>query len=211
MLFNYDKCECCKKQRNDINVELSNLLPSNICNKITENNINCKSCSLTHIREQDFMKVYDLHDYDKFYVQLKFFLKYSKEPQLFNWQCSTTHYNENMDKLFKNEELIQRFGEGFKDVKKYRAFAKKNREMFIWIDHNIFRIETIQEILKEWGVSKAKYFKYYGKKHSVVLLICLILWEMIYSRIGKENIKYIDEEEIGKYVDNIMEDYLPKK
>ena len=69
-----------------------------------------------------------------------------------------------MDKLFKNEELIQRFGEGFKDVKKYRAFAKKNREMFIWIDHNIFRIETIQEILKEWGVSKAKYFKYYGKK-----------------------------------------------
>ena len=49
------------------------------------------------------------------------------------------------------------------------------------------------------------------KKHSVVLLICLILWEMICSRIGKENIKYIDEEEIGKYVDNIMEDYLPKK
>jgi hypothetical protein len=116
-----------------------------------------------------------------------------------------------MDKLFKNEELIQRFGEGFKDVKKYRAFAKKNREMFIWIDHNIFRIETIQEILKEWGVSKAKYFKYYGKKHSVVLLICLILWEMIYSRIGKENIKYIDEEDIMKYVDNIMKDYLPKK
>jgi hypothetical protein len=34
---------------------------------------------------------------------------------------------------------------------------------------------------------------------------------MIYSRIGKENIKYIDEEDIMKYVDNIMKDYLPKK
>ena len=116
-----------------------------------------------------------------------------------------------MDKLFKNEELIERFGGGFQNVKEYRAFVKKNREMFIWIDRNIFRIETIQEILKEWNVSKGSYFKYYGKKHSVVLLICLILWEMIYSRIGKENIKYIDEEEIGKNVDNIMEDYLPKK
>ena len=39
MLFNYDKCECCKKQRNNINVELSKLLPTNICNKITENDI----------------------------------------------------------------------------------------------------------------------------------------------------------------------------
>ena len=49
------------------------------------------------------------------------------------------------------------------------------------------------------------------KQHSVVILICLIIWEMIYSRIGKENIKYIDEDEIGKDVDNIMKDYLPKK
>ena len=34
---------------------------------------------------------------------------------------------------------------------------------------------------------------------------------MIYSRIGKENIKYIDEDDIMKYVDTIMEEYLPKK
>ena len=125
MLFNYDKCECCKKQKQDINVELSKLLPSNICNQITENNINCKQCCLTYEREQDFMKVYDLYEYDKFYLQLKFFLKYSQTSRLFNWQCSKRHYSENMDKLFKNEELIERFGNGFKDVKKYRAFAKK--------------------------------------------------------------------------------------
>ena len=211
MLFNYDKCECCKKQRNNINVELSKLLPSNICNQITENNINCNRCCLTYKREQSFLKVKDLHDYDKFYLQLTFFLKHSEQPRLFNWQCSKKHYEENMDTLFKDEELIKRFGDGWKDVKKYRAFAKKYRELFIWIDHNIFRIETIQEILKQWNLSRNQYFKYYGKKYSAVLLICLILWEMIYSRIGKENIKYIDEQDIGKYVDTIMEEYLPKK
>ena len=95
-------------------------------------------------------------------------------------------------------------------LKRYRAFAKKHRELFIWFDHNIHRIETIQEILKQWNVRKDAYFKYYGKKYSVVLLISLTLWEMVYFKIGKENIKYIDKDDIGKYVDNIMKEYLPE-
>ena len=68
---------------------------------------------------------------------------------------------------------------------------------------------TIQEILKQWNVNKNVYYKYYGKKYSVVLLIILIIWEMIYYKIGKEHYKYIDENDIMKYVDNIMEEYLP--
>ena len=53
-------------------------------------------------------------------------------------------------------------------------------------------------------------FNITAKKHSVVLLISLTLWEMVYLKIGKENIKYIDEDDIGKYVDNIMNEYLPE-
>ena len=33
---------------------------------------------------------------------------------------------------------------------------------------------------------------------------------MIYLKIGQENIKYIDKDDIGKYVDNIMNEYLPE-
>ena len=40
-LFNYKKCECCKRQQNNINVEFEKLLPSNICSQITEYNIYC--------------------------------------------------------------------------------------------------------------------------------------------------------------------------
>ena len=36
--------------------------------------------------------------------------------------------------------------------------------MFIWIDHNIFRIEPIQDILKQWNATKGSYFKFYGGK-----------------------------------------------
>ena len=111
----------------------------------------------------------------------------------------------------KDEDLIERFVGGFKNVKKYRAFAKKHSELFIWIGHNINRIETIQDILKQWNVPKDAYFKCYGKKYSVVLLICLVLWEMVYLKIGKEHMKYIDEDDIMKYVEPVMEEYLPKR
>ena len=125
MLFIYDKCECCKKQRNNINVELSKLLPSNICNKITENNINCDRCCLTYKKDQQFCKKYIFsNDESKFYNQLLFFSKNNKKSHLFYWKYSKTQYNKNMDKLFEDEELIKRLGDGWKNVKKYRAFAK---------------------------------------------------------------------------------------
>ena len=72
---------------------------------------------------------------------------------------------------FEDEDLIEGFGGGFKNVQKYRAFANQRRELFKWIDHNnTHRIETIQDILKQWNVRKDAYFKYCGKKYSVVLL-----------------------------------------
>ena len=49
-------------------------------------------------------------------------------------------------------------------------------------------------------------------KHSGVLLVCLILRETIYAKTGKEKKnKYIDEDYIMKYVDTIMDGYLPKE
>ena len=74
------------------------------------------------------MKVKDLHDYDIFYLQLTFFLEYSQQPRLFNWQCSKRHYDKNMDKLFKNEELIERFGDEWKNVKTYIEHLLNNTE-----------------------------------------------------------------------------------
>ena len=107
----------CKKMQNNNNVELSKLLPSNICNKITDHNIYCGKCCNIFKKEQSLLRVKDLHEYDKFYLQLKFFLEHNKKPHPFSWQCSKTHYNQNMDVFFKDEELIERFGEGLRMLK----------------------------------------------------------------------------------------------
>ena len=186
-LFNYKKCECCKRQQNNINVELVKLLPSNICNEITKHNIYCKKCCKIFKKDEQFCKEYIFfNDESKFYNQLVFFSKNNKKSNLFNWQCSKTHYNKNMDELFKDEELIERFGGGFKNVKKYRAFAKNYRELFKWINHHILDVERIQYELKKYNVAKNVYFKYYGKKYSVVLMICLIMWEIIYEKLERK-------------------------
>ena len=71
-------------------------------------------------------------------------MKHSQSPQLFSWQCSKKHYEENMDKLFEDKGLVERFG-GFKNVKKYRAFAQDFREMFVWIDHSFFGLKQFKK------------------------------------------------------------------
>ena len=111
----------------------------------------------------------DPNDYVKFHLQLRYFIKDNKGVSPFNWQISKTAYKQHMNKLFSNEQLIERFGGGFKNVKKYRAFAIKYRELFIWIDHHILDVERVKYEIKNYGVVKGSYFKYYGKKN---ILLC---------------------------------------
>ena len=65
--------------QNKNDVELSKLLPSNICNKISNHNIYCDKCCNRFKREQALLRVKDLRDYDKFYLQLKFFRGHNKK------------------------------------------------------------------------------------------------------------------------------------
>ena len=57
-LFNYNKCECCKRQENNTNVELVKLLPSNICSQITEYNFYCDKCCKIFKKDEQFCKKY---------------------------------------------------------------------------------------------------------------------------------------------------------
>ena len=82
-LFNYDNCECCKTTMYDFNIQLNELLPANICNKITGYNIYCEKCVKIYQGEQQLLKVKDLLVYPKFYLQLKLLLKYHKNRHCF--------------------------------------------------------------------------------------------------------------------------------
>ena len=55
-LFNYEHCKMCKNNNNNIKIELSKILPVNVCNKICEYNVNCSKCKTLLKREDDFFK-----------------------------------------------------------------------------------------------------------------------------------------------------------
>ena len=46
-LFNYEHCKMCKKRNNGMKIELSKILPVNVCNKVGEYNVNCHKCKNT--------------------------------------------------------------------------------------------------------------------------------------------------------------------
>ena len=54
-LFNYSKCECCNNKKNETNLTLYNLLPANLCNRISEYNVYCNQCCITRDLEQFFV------------------------------------------------------------------------------------------------------------------------------------------------------------
>ena len=76
MLFNYNKCECCKNTKNDVNITLYKLLPDNLCNKISEYNVYCNQCCITRDLEKFFDEEHKDKGYTKFQLQLKFFMRH---------------------------------------------------------------------------------------------------------------------------------------
>ena len=81
--------------------------------------------------------------------------------------------------------------------------------MFEWIDWHLLDKDKINEVLNGFRVTEYSIWYYYNTKYKVCLFVNLFFWEYIYSIIGKDNIKYLDEDDIGKYVDYIFEDILP--
>ena len=55
-LFNYEGCKYCKNSMNNNKVELSKLLPVNVCNKICEYNVSCYKCRNLLKKEDEFFK-----------------------------------------------------------------------------------------------------------------------------------------------------------
>ena len=209
MLFNYNKCEWCKGKKNDVSLTLHRLLPANVCDKISEYNVYCNQCCIARDLEKFFIKEHKDKGHTKFQLQLKFFLTYQKRsPVCFYHNIARKSFEKEIDEFFSDEDLIRRFG-GELSIKPSKPFVKKFRDMFEAIDWHLLSKEKIKEVLNEFGATKHSILYYYSTKNKLCLLINLFFWEYIYAIIGKENIKYIDIDDIDKYVDYIFEGILP--
>ena len=130
-------------------------------------------------------------------------------PICFYHKIARKSFDKEVDKFFDNEDLIRRFG-GADKIKPYKAFVKKkHRDVFEMIDFHLLSKDKIKEVFQEFGANKHCVWYYYNTKYRLCLLINLFFWEYIYAIIGENNIKYIDIDDIDKYLDCIFEDLLP--
>ena len=81
--------------------------------------------------------------------------------------------------------------------------------MFEAIDWHVLSKDKVKEVLHEFGADKHCIWYYHSTKFNIGLLSSLFFWEYIYAIIGKDNIKFIDIDDIDEYVDYIFEDLLP--
>ena len=209
MLFNYSKCECCKCKKKDVSFTFYNVLPANVCDMIGEYNVYCNQCCITRDLEKFFVEEHKDKGYTKFQMQLKFFMQHQQRfPLYFYHKIARKSFEKDVDKFFENNDLIRRFG-GEIAIKPYKSFVKKHRDLFEMIDWHLLSKDKIKEVLNEFGANKYCIWYYYNTKYRLCLLISLFFWEYIYAIIGENNIKYIDIDDIDKYLDYIFEDLLP--
>ena len=86
---------------------------------------------------------------------------------------------------------------------------KKHRDLLEMIDFHLLSKDKIKEVFQEFGANKHCVWYYYNTKYRLCLLINVFFWEYIYAIIGENDIKYIDIDDIDKYLDCIFEDLLP--
>ena len=112
-------------------------------------------------------------------------------------------FEKEVDKFFENEGLIRRFG-GAREIKPYKAFVKRCRDLFAMIDWHLLDKDEIWEVFNEFGANKYCVFTYYTKKYRLNFLICLLFWECIFAIFGEEKIKHIGLNDLDKYCDYIL-------
>ena len=123
MLLNYNKCECCKNTKNDVSLTLHHLLPTSVCNKISEYIVYCNQCCIRRDREKLFLGEHKDKGYTKIQLQLKFFMRYQKRfPIHFYHKISRKTFEQEIDEFSNNKVLIKRFG-GELSIKPYKSFV----------------------------------------------------------------------------------------
>ena len=106
MVFKYDNCKYCKNKMNNNKVELSKLLPTNVCDKICSYNINCNRCNNLLKRENEFFNSRTGGVMTRIEKQLFFISQF--ECKVFNnflWGNALKEMKKEIDIIFENPKV----------------------------------------------------------------------------------------------------------
>ena len=187
-LFNYKNCTYCKNNNNDFKIELSKIMPVNVCDKICEYNVSCSKCRSLHLKEVEFMEDKELPDegLEKFELQLDFFRKMmcSHDPMEFHTQGHPNimyfHYDKyhrkRIDRLFDENCVKKRFKDKRMYYQAIKSYCKNNVMEVLKILSECISIKNLKECKRRGGLPNLNsYWEYRGYSYYMRnILSCLI-------------------------------------
>ena len=106
MVFNYDNCKYCKIAMHNNKVELSKLLPTNLCDKICDYNVSCNKCCNLLKKEDDFFQ--NRIGGAMSTIEKQIFFTSHNECKVFNnflWGNALKEMKKEIDNIFDNPKI----------------------------------------------------------------------------------------------------------
>ena len=201
-LFNYEHCKMCKKRNNDMKIELSKILPVNVCSKIAEYNVNCHKCKTLLKREDEFFKNRTGGVMPSIEKQI-FFIS-SWEYKLFfhfPWGSGLIELKKAIDTIFDDPEVKEKYCKNKLLLQATKSWAKKDIHTVQSINSNIANVSHLRRRIR--GFIEDRIYRFRNKEFDIIDILLCFITEYVYY-LCKYYINYMDKKELDKFIKDLF-------
>ena len=200
-LFDYSCCKSCKFSQESKKDVLLDVLPVDICDKVSKF-FGCWKCEWMKENEEEMFKRYIDKDntYTKPELQILFFRLFNKSILLEPVICHERGMKKEIDRLFDNEKVRDRF-----DSKVYlqaiKSYCKKDLRQISDMVFYCYDLKKFKEIFSVFLNERG--YTYRNVEYSLDILVRPFLIEYIRDQIGI-NKQYCDIKVISDHINNLF-------
>ena len=195
-VFNYDNCKYCKNKMINHKVELSQILPTNLCDKICDYNVNCYTCKNILKKEDEFFKnrtggVMPLIENQIFFIS-------HNECKVFNnfpWSNAVKEIKKEIDNILDNPNVKETYSKCKILLQATKSWAKKDIHIIVSIHQNIDDVSNLRRRIREFIEDRVYTFRNIDFD-MVDILRCLIT-EYV-NHLCKYYVDYMCKKELNK-------------
>ena len=200
-ILDYSKCEACKKLKNTKSVTLNKILPEVVVDKIVSYNC-CYYCGMMRKKEQENKTNEHLSKIEK---QIQYF-KRTKLSRFNEYDRSITR------EINQLKNIIDRGNSPFKNVLKsyvrncYRVITYQ----FCMVIRNLHNKKWLIDFINNKSNILTMRYSYYKNTYPDKWLCKIIVYEYLHDLISYD-MKYIDNDELKKYLNDVFDDNNNKR
>lgn len=201
-VFNYDNCKYCKNKMNNNKVELSKLLPTHLCDKISDYNVSCNKCSNLLKKEDDFFKnrtggVMPIIEKQIFFIsqfECRVFLNW-------NWGRDLKEMKKEIDVIFDNPKVKEKYFKCKILLQATKSWAKKDIHILQNIHRNINDVSYLRRRIRDFVEDRVYSFR--NVDFDMIDILRCLITEYV-NHLCKYYIDYMCKKEIKQFIKDLF-------